>query len=578
MQDNLSTKQPESAMMPAEDCEAWLQPIPESQRTHKVSGQFWIWAGANLAPINWVLGALGIHLGLGFADTVTVLVLGNLIGMLLFGCFVLLGQKTGATGMVLARAAFGRRGNYLPAAIQALLVIGWCAVNTWIILDLVMALFGTLGWVDPTAHNYAWKIGVATAIMAAQVAIAWFGYKAIAAFEKWTVPPTIIILAVMSAVAWFGMKIDWGYAGPAGQILEGSERIAAMSAVMTAIGIGWGITWFTYAADYSRFVSTEVPKKKVYLASVLGQFIPVVWLGILGASLATNSGEIDPGKLIVQNFGVMALPVLLMVLHGPIATNILNIYTFSVATQSLDITISRRKLNLFVGVFSLAAVVFFIFQEDFATVLDAWLIGLGRLGCRLGRSHAGPLLLAREALSGQPGKALRRGGHQAAPRRQLGRRGLPPGGHLRHVAVYVRTGSRHAGPHCGCPGRLGPLLARRRPGERRQLRPPGPEVPPQAPGLRPAGRHRCPGHRRPALRHPAQRTGRTLTTPPHTKKRPTAAGHLPPSGASCVVRPSGDARGEHPLDVILVRVRGLRPLAGGGERGSDRGEGRGVSQ
>ena len=358
------------------DHEAWLQPIPESQRTRKVSGQFWIWAGANLAPINWVLGALGIHLGLGFADTVTVLVLGNLIGMLLFGCFVLLGQKTGATGMVLARAAFGRRGNYLPATIQAVLVIGWCAVNTWIILDLVMALFGTLGWVDPTAQNYAWKIGVATAIMAAQVAIAWFGYKAIAAFEKWTVPPTIIILAVMSAVAWFGMKIDWGYAGPAGQILEGSERIAAMSAVMTAIGIGWGITWFTYAADYSRFVSTEVPKKKVYLASVLGQFIPVVWLGILGASLATNSGEIDPGKLIVQNFGVLALPVLLMVLHGPIATNILNIYTFSVATQSLDITISRRKLNLFVGVFSLAAVIFFIFQEDFATVLDAWLIGL----------------------------------------------------------------------------------------------------------------------------------------------------------------------------------------------------------
>ncbi|VXB85278.1 Cytosine/purine/uracil/thiamine/allantoin permease family protein [Arthrobacter sp. 9V] len=386
MQDNLSpahtgssqpgTAQSDPATAPGHDSEAWLQPIPEADRTRKVSGQFWIWAGANLAPINWVLGALGIHLGLGFADTVIVLVLGNLIGMLLFGCFVLLGQKTGATGMVLARAAFGRRGNYLPAAIQALLVIGWCAVNTWIILDLVMALFGTLGWVDPEAKNYLWKIGVATAIMAAQVAIAWFGYKAIAAFEKWTVPPTIIILAVMSCVAWFGMKIDWGYAGPAGNILEGSERIAAMSAVMTAIGIGWGITWFTYAADYSRFVSTSVPKRKVYLASVLGQFIPVVWLGVLGASLATNSGEIDPGKLIVQNFGVMALPVLLMVLHGPIATNILNIYTFSVATQALDIKISRRKLNLFVGVFSLIAVVFFIFQEDFAAVLDAWLIGL----------------------------------------------------------------------------------------------------------------------------------------------------------------------------------------------------------
>ena len=141
-------------------------------------------------------------------------------------------------------------------------MIGWCAVNTWIILDLVMALLGMLGWVDPEAPNYAWKIGVATFIMGAQVAIAWFGYKAIAAFEKWTVPPTIIILTVMSAVAWFGMKIDWSYAGPAGHILEGSERIAAMSAVMTAIGIGWGITWFTYAADYSRFVRPRYPSRR----------------------------------------------------------------------------------------------------------------------------------------------------------------------------------------------------------------------------------------------------------------------------------------------------------------------------
>lgn len=359
-----------------DDVEQDLRPIPESARTRKVSGQFWIWAGANLAPINWVLGALGINLGLGFGDTVTVLVIGNLIGMVLFGFFVLLGQRTGATGMVLARAAFGRRGNYVPATIQALLGIGWCAVNTWIILDLVMALFGSLGWVDATEPNYAWKIGVAAVLMALQVFIAYFGYKAIAAFERWTVPPTIVVLVAMSAVAWFGMDIDWSYAGPAGEILTGTERFAAMSAVMTAIGIGWGITWFTYAADYSRFVSTTIPKRRLYLASVLGQFIPVVWLGILGASLATKSGSIDPGQLIVENYGALAIPVLLMVLHGPIATNILNIYTFSVATQALDVRVKRQVLNVIVGVFALVAVVFFIFQHDFAAILDAWLIGL----------------------------------------------------------------------------------------------------------------------------------------------------------------------------------------------------------
>ncbi|MEX5719512.1 purine-cytosine permease family protein [Geodermatophilus maliterrae] len=358
------------------DVEEQLQPIPESSRTTKVSGQFWIWCGANIAPINWVLGALGINLGLGLVDTLLVLILGNLIGMGLFGLFVLLGQKTGVTGMVLGRAAFGRRGNYLPSIIQAALSIGWCAVNTWIILDLVMALLGKLGVVDPAAENYAAKIGVAAFLMAIQVAISWLGYRAISAFERWTVPPTIAVLVLMSVVAWFFLDVDWSYAGPEGAVLSGGERIAAMTAIMTAIGIGWGITWFTYAADYSRFVSTRMPRRKLYLASTLGQFIPVVWLGVLGATLATKNGSVDPGQLIVENFGALAIPVLLLVLHGPIATNILNIYTFSVATQALDIKIPRRSLSVLVGVLSMGVVVFFIYQEDFATVLDTWLIGL----------------------------------------------------------------------------------------------------------------------------------------------------------------------------------------------------------
>lgn len=358
------------------DFEEVLQPIPEEARTTRVSGQFWIWAGANIAPINWVLGALGIGLGLGLRDTLIVLVAGNIVGMALFGVFVLIGQRTGVTGMVLSRAAFGRRGAYLPAAIQACLAVGWCAVNTWIVLDLVMALLGKLDLVDPHERNLAAKVLVGAVIMTIQVTIAWFGYRVIAAFERWTVPPTLAVLVLMSVVAWFHLDIDWSYAGPTGEVLHGGARIAAMSTVMTVIGIGWGITWFTYACDYSRFVSRTVSRRKLYLTSTLGQFVPVVWLGVLGASLATTNGSVDPGELIVSNFGALALPVLFLVIHGPIATNILNIYTFSVAAQALDIKVHRRKLNLLVGMFALVVVVFFIFQSSLATVLETWLAAI----------------------------------------------------------------------------------------------------------------------------------------------------------------------------------------------------------
>lgn len=358
------------------EVEQVLQPVPDEARTNDVSGQFWIWCGANIAPINWILGALGIGLGLGLRDTLIVLVLGNLIGMALFGLFVLMGQRTGVTGMVLSRAAFGRRGAYVPAGIQATLAVGWCAVNTWIILDLVMALLGKVGVVDPAAENHLAKILVATVIMGTQVAISWRGYRTIAAFERWTVPPTIVVLVAMSVVAWFFLDVDWGYAGPVGEVLTGSERIVVMSGVMTAIGIGWGITWFTYAADYSRFVSRAMPRRKLYAASVLGQFVPVVWLGVLGATLATKNGSVDPGALIVDNYGALAIPVLLLVVHGPIATNILNIYTFSVAAQALDVKIKRNTLSLVVGAFAMVAVVFFIYAGDLAAVLDTWLIGI----------------------------------------------------------------------------------------------------------------------------------------------------------------------------------------------------------
>lgn len=355
------------------DVEETLQPIPEAQRTTRVGGQFWIWAGANIAPINWVLGALGINMGLGLWDTFAVLAVGNLLGMVVFGFFVLLGQRTGVTGMVLGRAVFGRRGNYLPAVIQAVVVIGWCAVNTWIVLDLVLALFGKIGLVDPSLDNYGWKFGVAAAVMLVQVMIALFGYRAIAAFERWTVPPTIAILIAMSIAAWFFMDIDWSYAGRPGGALAGWDRIGAMSTVMTAIGVGWGLTWLTYASDYSRFVSRAVPRRKLYLASAGGQILPVLWLGLLGATLATTNGSVDPGQLIVTNFGTLAIPVLLLVLHGPIATNILNIYTFTVTVQSLDLRIGRRALNIGVGAAAMGAVTVFVFSANIAHSLDAWL-------------------------------------------------------------------------------------------------------------------------------------------------------------------------------------------------------------
>lgn len=352
-----------------EAVEHQLLPVPDEARTATAASQFWIWAGANLAPINWVLGALGIGLGLGLSDTIIVLVLGNVIGMAVFGFFVLMGQRTGVSQMVLSRASFGRRGAYLPAAIQGLIATGWCAVNTWIILDLIIALFDKIGISGGT-----WlKIVVALFVMAAQVLIAAFGFRAIATFERWTVPLSLIVVVAMSIIAWTRTGVHWGWSG---EHLKGAARLSAMSTVMTAIGVGWGVTWFAYASDYSRFVARGMSRKRLFTVSVLGQFIPVVWLGILGATLATVNQKTDPGQLVVGSFGALAVPLILLVIHGPIATNILNMYSCSLCAQTLDWHIDRRKLTYGVGVLATIFTIYLIYQQDFANTLDGWLAGM----------------------------------------------------------------------------------------------------------------------------------------------------------------------------------------------------------
>ena len=69
-----------------------IEPIPDRSRDCSPWELFWIWSGANIAPINWVLGALGITLGLSLVETLIVVAVGNLIGCSIFGIFNVIGH------------------------------------------------------------------------------------------------------------------------------------------------------------------------------------------------------------------------------------------------------------------------------------------------------------------------------------------------------------------------------------------------------------------------------------------------------------------------------------------------------
>jgi NCS1 nucleoside transporter family len=347
-----------------------IEPIPEGDKDSTGPQQMWIWAGANIAPINWALGALGIVLKLGLWETIAVIVLGNVVGCAIFAAFTVMGHKTGVNQMVLCRSAFGRRGAFLPSALMFLMTLGWIGVNTYFPVKIAVAILGQFGIDDTWLTNLV----VATVVMVIQVLIGIYGFYAIRTFEKYTVPVTAAIMVLMSVLAWTRPGVvNWHLTST----LPPAAHLAMITLLMTAIGVGWGISWVTWASDYSRFVPRTVSSTAVFWYSYAGMFVPTVWLAVLGATLASVTQDTDPAKMVSAVFGgVTSILVLLMVLHGPIATNILNVYSAALAALSMGLRLSRTVMALIAGAVGYVVTVYFVFQPSFAKAFDNWMISL----------------------------------------------------------------------------------------------------------------------------------------------------------------------------------------------------------
>jgi NCS1 family nucleobase:cation symporter-1 len=335
-----------------------IEPIPQGDRDSTTWQQFWIWFGANITPTSWVVGAIGPEIGLSLVQSIVLMVVGQAAGALIFGFFTLMGQRTGVSQLALGRMAFGRRGNNVPSILQALITLSWVGLNTYVVLSLSTYCLHKLG----LPSNHAVEYTVAAVIMIAQIIVGTLGFYAIRTFEKWTVPVLAVIMAVMTVLAFTKGHIAWNHA-----TVHGSALLSAGTEFMTAVGIGWGFSWVAWASDYSRFTRPQVTERRLYWASAIGTFIPMIWLGILGAAMASSSTNSDPAELVASLFGVMTIPVLLVIIHGAVAVNIESVYSAPLCMLAGGIKLKRWVGSVITGIVASGVLVAFLASTKFAT-------------------------------------------------------------------------------------------------------------------------------------------------------------------------------------------------------------------
>jgi purine-cytosine permease-like protein len=76
---------------------------------------------------------------------------------------------------------------------------------------------------------------------------------------------------------------------------------------------------------------------------------------------------------VTATFGGVSILILFLVMHGPIATNILNLYSATLAALSLDVKAARWKVSVVVTIVGTIALIAFIQSDNFAHDFDNWI-------------------------------------------------------------------------------------------------------------------------------------------------------------------------------------------------------------
>ncbi|HKW43286.1 MAG TPA: cytosine permease [Thermoplasmata archaeon] len=331
-----------------------IERISERERHGRPWKLFPFWFGANVTLYSFLVGFLGIASLRRPVDLALLgVVLGTVLGSVPFALLGIVGPATGYPQIAQSRSAFGRRGAYVPAALNWFSTTGWSAV-TFILGGLALSLFLPIPFV----------VGVAI-FAAIQIIVAFFGHNFLHRFEQAMAVILVGVFAAMSVVAVLGATAAV-YAPSGGGIVG--------FAFMTILSASIPLSWAPYAADFSRYLTRETAPRSIFLAAFLGITVACIWVEAIGVLLTTSLGSIrDPVGVFAHAFGDGAVvPLLLLLVVNLLAANAPNLYSSGLSLLALDVPVKRWSSVVVGG--AIATALALLGGTDRISFYESWLL------------------------------------------------------------------------------------------------------------------------------------------------------------------------------------------------------------
>ena len=342
-----------------------IEPIPITDRHGSPGELFRLWVGANVNYVVLITGSLAIVQGLSFKESISAIVVGNLLGCAMVGFASIMGPKTGTAGIVTTRTSFGQLGAILPILISTLAAIGWFSINSVIATDSLIHLFAMMG----LPQNAVVSALALLLVLVAEIIIAIYGHATIIAAEKYGAIVLVLLFLVFACLV--VPKIDFASLAAAHHPAKFATWL-----LVTGLIFSYPISWTNFASDYSRYLPESTSWQSIACAAGTGQFVSLVFCELIGVffALALGGALTDPVADLPKVLPNWYLPpFLLAIIVGSIAANVPNGYTAGLGLLALRLPIGRVASMLLIAVLTLAFRIFTLYYGHAIDLYEQWL-------------------------------------------------------------------------------------------------------------------------------------------------------------------------------------------------------------
>jgi nucleobase:cation symporter-1, NCS1 family len=339
-----------------------IEPVPDRLRTLGLTDQTVLWGNLGVSLLVLVIGALLVP-ALSLRDALLAILVGSLIGNAMVGAAGLIGADARVPSMVLLRAPLGRRGSYIPTAINALQCLGWATFELIIIAAAASALSDELFGIQAKP---AWTI--AFGVLAAGFALLGpigFVRRILRRFGVWIVLASLIYLTGW-ALAEADLRALWEAPAEGGSTFWlGVDLVIAIT-----------VSWVPLVSDYTRFARDRT---SAFWGSGVGYFIGATWMLGLGVLIVSSRGLSDPVEIppAVAAAGIGAALALLAVTIDETDEAFANVYSAAVSLQNV-LPVAQRSLVALVAILATAGALLVELRnyESFLLLLGSFFVPL----------------------------------------------------------------------------------------------------------------------------------------------------------------------------------------------------------